>query len=1491
MNITQINQDLDILKQPNFYDGMSLNVNDLEQLQIYLNKKIEDSTRHIGFDGLTNINGLQVSPDSIMAKPFDFPTVPQSSSNPTIQNFRDFPENPLDTQDVRMYQVFEAKTDNIQRFDLKLQLVEGAGISTLVVELRELSVPSNPLSAMKNDALYVKQYPAEEIPSLASDGRLAVDLSGQNSGQGIALTQGSYYAIYIRLIRESESRDQLRIYHSNQAETAIINSDLGAHFFVNGNFQKGLYNENAELINLVLWHEVYTSAIQVESGTAYKDGERIVVDTAQRFISLSDKRNSTDTNEYPNYIAIKFVLDSTDAETHPRTRDQVNANYEDTFEVKAFNQNEWNVELAKDSQDREYFLLAVVLDRNIIPFEQLVEFDLDQRTNLAYKDWLNPCVSTPSLAALNIQASRPDDFVFFIDNVPAEFPVVDVDGNQEYDTLGQPLVDTVQRMFLLLYLDGGQNTRKIEMALHNSTSTSPSFNNYFVTITDPDGDLIPGLANFEFDSDEITPNTFYNFVALTTRGRSIFIQDYNKQIRTPDPNTGLLSLTRERQFETRLNAGVISIVINEDLKLGDAVIPFGNVGQRVVGFESVRQIGEVPGRNGTTAEQTVTAMTDTLLGASDYKFEPLPMSFADGTEIDIDPADYNPSSNHPTIVQATEDDAIVVKVDGVPISYSGTEGEERGGTGAPHTVSGQIKFSDDPVERLQQMQALSTSLGITAPTDANDFDNYTGLKVTVRDENGRDNSQQGLTAVTQMDGSVLVYRVVAMGRGAGNPAGFFTGETGNVYFENRLARDIVGVPLEFTYTPFGSSIMDVRQIDSQEQWFGERTLVYAPDLTTFRARTTASSEVGIDTNGGQIFWNEHDETLLFSQLGLTATIEYYHLDQKFETINFYYTRLAPWGTKNKCPIPNTDTAIQQAIADQDIIIKVNGSSSLDGDPNFLTTASNFVAMHPGSPNIDQSLLEPNKISINPETGRIVFGVDIAPSTSDDVTITYYYLKPLTTCTANALGISYDSRFDFNLDGRVDQTDLNQFLSAYGSSTGDPNYNTIYDFNNDGVVNDTDWDEFLVHFGTVESGESPYADATEARLDSILIFDKNNPLRRLEAVRAVSMASSSSYPLGRSVIFLSADTPVLETGDFIVMFGFAAALATGINSTTVTTTQSITQVTKDMIEMYNTADITEERTIIDVLTTTREVNDITLYDNVLTFTPSVTESGTHMVRAIWNQSGLAITNREMLLSTVDREERVRRVFGPFRMSFTNSDFHSDGTSITIRLASDEASMADGTSDSSGLHLDGEPLHKMRFSILLFVPVDNNKVDVWRWHSLSPSESDQGLVLTFNDYLALDSRFRGKNNIPVLQPFGTAQNQVDLRPKYAGGDIENNLANLVVIRDDFISKYAKIHNHTSDTEGGILTSENVTFEDPEARFESGSVTDVVYQLQDELQETVNSVLSQIADLQLNATKVIFTDTRGCFGSPSGSLTVADALNKLLDFIAWDELNNCS
>jgi len=363
---------------------------------------------------------------------------------------------------------------------------------------------------------------------------------------------------------------------------------------------------------------------------------------------------------------------------------------------------------------------------------------------------------------------------------------------------------------------------------------------------------------------------------------------------------------------------------------------------------------------------------------------------------------------------------------------------------------------------------------------------------------------------------------------------------------------------------------------------------------------------------------------------------------------------------------------------------------------------------------------------------------------------------------------------------------------------------------------------------------------------------------------------------------------MQSGVYTVMFGFATTLMLGISSFVVTTTQPEVAVTnREIIQIFNADDPSDTRTVIDVSSVVRTLSGGTVvYDNTITFTPAIITSGTWVVRAVWHEAGIAILHRADLIKTVFYEERQRKNFGPFKMIYNSTDFHSDGTSLTIRLDPSEATLADGTPDPSGLYLRGLPIEDMRFAILLVVPVEGNKVNIWRWHRYAPDPVDRGIQLVSDRFLDINDRFRGKNGVPVLTPFGVGKFQVDLRPKYAGGDIENDLSNIVVIRDDQNPSTSLVHNHTGPDQGGLMTSNDLAFDDPQARFMTGNVTDVVYQLQDNLQLQINALTGRLVDLQLDASQVIVTGI-DCLTTPA---TLHDVLVQILEKIAWDELNNC-
>ena len=92
-------------------------------------------------------------------------------------------------------------------------------------------------------------------------------------------------------------------------------------------------------------------------------------------------------------------------------------------------------------------------------------------------------------------------------------------------------------------------------------------------------------------------------------------------------------------------------------------------------------------------------------------------------------------------------------------------------------------------------------------------------------------------------------------------------------------------------------------------------------------------------------------------------------------------------------------------------------------------------------------------------------------------------------TAAYTGEVYDVKYDLNGNGEIDDADLNIFLQAYGSSTGDANYNSDADFDNSGTIDYDDLQEFYTHFGTKASGTRDWNSAITQRLNSILVYKK------------------------------------------------------------------------------------------------------------------------------------------------------------------------------------------------------------------------------------------------------------------------------------------------------------------------------------------------------------------------------------------------------------------
>ena len=81
-----------------------------------------------------------------------------------------------------------------------------------------------------------------------------------------------------------------------------------------------------------------------------------------------------------------------------------------------------------------------------------------------------------------------------------------------------------------------------------------------------------------------------------------------------------------------------------------------------------------------------------------------------------------------------------------------------------------------------------------------------------------------------------------------------------------------------------------------------------------------------------------------------------------------------------------------------------------------------------------------------------------------------------------------------------------------------------------------------------------------------------------------------------------------------------------------------------------------------------------------------------------------------------------------------------------------------------------------------------------------------------------------------------------PEYAGGDLENALANISVIRSDIVSPYVDVHSHANSRDGGVLTSKNIIFADDLARLNLSPDSDMtlaIYSLLDIIQEQAQAL----------------------------------------------------
>jgi len=1465
-------------KRNNYIDGNFIDVDDFKAEQSYFLDRLRSDNHNLGSSGLMDLQGLEVIPDTVMAEPIAAQLVEiaidpsPDITAPNPQNFTNFPGF-LGGSTAKIYSVFKTTTQNIQRLDLRITLSQ-ANISNqnldVIIRVQNLIDPRNPMSPLANiPPLAQIQLSGNDIPPSGSDNFLELDFSNENSGQGLAVLKDSFYAISLEYRRPVNSMDNIDIFHNPLDQNDQVEKDLFTWILTGGNFQQGFQNQSGIFQQFQIYHKVSTSALTILPGIANIEGDRVIVEQDQfRFLEIPDRRN-LDGNGIlvPNYVILRYKELFTDPITIQSTRITANTRIKDSATIEILTQPQWE-QLVSNVEDNKYLLLAVVNDSNIVSIFNKRQFNVPSNsTNMAFHDWLNPNNVTPIDEALDIQQSRPTDFIFFVSNIPVQVPLADAFGNiqREPTTVrdpqgnivrraGDPVIDDIVRVVVNLSMDNGRSTRTLELAVVSEVGITQQFRNYSATISNLSDNPLDNVFSFNFDTDQLAPNVIYNFVAFTRRGLPIFIQDYNRVLATADANGGRASL-RDVSFTTFLDRDSRTIVINEDLQLG-IFDPASDIAQPgVVQFVSSLIKSETPTPIGVALEEQIIPVIQTLLPSNSFVFEPVPMVRADQvTKI----------RTTDTEVQIAYDIGdIKVEVDNgdglgpVDITFSGLTDRDRGGNGHQLLITGVI---DDSV------QLDIGNIWEVKSRELLGFHPDSGEPIGGRDNTNR-SAAFAPTGPGQVGGptDVRAFSLLARGfDGTQSPfsnAGFEDGEQVYIYINDRPALDNNNNAISFvfdenisTYTLPTVHALGVRQ------YFREKQILSIQN-TTLATPGRILIDTGLDASGnsrdvGQVIFNDAEIPTAINSNAI-VTIQYSGIEATESDIDFFKTRFKPIGTRDGFRISNTNivSSAQDFISVPEAFALTTNTNQQQVDSSTFPTAAIFVdginitsLISPiGRKTIvadDGTTLLPGQVAFNPEEGTIKFFkqydsiankfVSEAPSNFTRLSVTYFRLDTRFVFHTST-NVSYDPRYDINSDGHIDELDLNLFNRAFGSQIGDINYLAAADFNNDGEIDDTDLQAFREHFGAVALGEMDFEDATSIRLGSILVVKEDNFLTQVKLVRAVSRAPDSIAPNGRTVLFLDETTPINDAGNYIVTFGFAAALSLGFIQTEVETERPlIGSFNLNNIKMFETVDPLNTREIIQVQTSPLP-NANNRFDSLLTFTPAINISSEFTIRSIWSPEGLAIINRAELIIPQKYELLDRKVYGPFSLEYSHSDFENEGTGIEFVLRATDATLADGSVDSTGTHIGGVPLSELVFTVHLTIPNEDAQTStIWTWHNIQPSGLDNKIKLEFNENLFIDHRIQGKNGQEVLTPFGLGSAQVALKPQYTGGDLKNDLSNISVMRSDNQSRFVKPHDHSNEREGGVLTTASVQFRDELARLSTGNMTEVVYKLLDIIEQ---------------------------------------------------------
>ena len=465
---------------------------------------------------------------------------------------------------------------------------------------------------------------------------------------------------------------------------------------------------------------------------------------------------------------------------------------------------------------------------------------------------------------------------------------------------------------------------------------------------------------------------------------------------------------------------------------------------------------------------------------------------------------------------------------------------------------------------------------------------------------------------------------------------------------------------------------------------------------------------------------------------------------------------------------------------------------------------------------------------------------------------------------------YEPRFDVNEDGSIDEKEIIGLEATFGKYLGQDGFDARYDFNNNNIVDDNDRYELEQRFGAVQGFTAATGDGYGGvsrdlhRLESIIVYEQNNTLNKSGVANAASKATET-------IIYLN--EAVETAGTYVLEFGFSDILSPVQNQFILLTDTSLEDTITDLSTISLVGpNLTEVDTQIIKLESVFD-DDEQKYENTFTVAPGFTTSGDYLVTTNWDETHLANVNRKIRAITSGYEYDVRRKFGPYKVKFDSSDIDVTGESLKLKFDELDSCWADGTFDNTLQYTTGESIRDMQFDAFLFVenpvdpdnPADKPTTSVWTWQNIEATLEGNiaNIELEFNDNLFLSHKSQGKKpigkatNAILAQPFGLSETQVTLKPEFAGGDIKNDLSNLIIVRADYSDQFVKVHQHLSTSDGGTLNSSQIQFDDPEGRYDiSGSVTDIIYFLGQLTRLITNENIS--SDAGIEARKLNFEET---------------------------------